>query len=129
MTVLMHYYYPDKCLKHSIGQLQIKKRALRTVLFLKDQTVIYGLLLLSAAITMPAITAAAARTAMMMLLPVALLVRRTGAPTRAATAPVGALMASLLAAGAAAAIVGTATSDRARTADVAILETLIYKLP
>jgi hypothetical protein len=64
-----------------------------------------------------------------MLLPPPFAVRRTGAPMRAATAPVGAVTESLLAAGAAAAIVGTATSDRARMADVAILETLICKLP
>ena len=94
----------------------------------KNQALV-GESLPSAAITMPAITAAAARTAIMMLLPPAFLERTTVAPVRAATALVGAVTASLLAAGAAAAIVGTATSDSANTADVAIFETLILKLP
>jgi hypothetical protein len=111
--------------------IDTQKRRLEAAFSVKvlSNYVLVGESLPSAAITMPAITAAAARTAMMMLLPPPLAVRRTGAPTRAATAPVGAVTASLLAAGAAAAIVGTATSDKAKTADVAILETLILKLP
>lgn len=73
---------------------------------------------------MPAITAAAARTAMIMLLPPPIFeVRATGAPARGAT--VDAVTERRLAAGAAAAMVGTATSDRAKTADVANLVTLI----
>lgn len=75
--------------------------------------------------TMPAMTAAAASTAIMMLLPPALRVFVTGAPARDA----GAAIESLLAAGAAAASVGTATKDKANTADVAIFEKLIKTLP
>ena len=55
------------------------------------------------------------------------LVERT--PARAETAPVGAVTESFEAAGAADAMVGTATSDRAIMADVAILETLINTTP
>jgi hypothetical protein len=61
----------------------------------------------------------------MMLDPPALRAFVTEAPVRGA----GAETDSLLAAGVAAAIVGTAISDKAKTAEVAILETLIRKLP
>ncbi len=66
---------------------------------------------------------------MMMLLPPPLFLRPTDAPERAATFVEGAVTASLPAVGAAAASVGTATKDKANTADVAIFEKLIKTLP
>ncbi len=51
------------------------------------------------------------------------------APARAETALAGAVIDSFEAAGAAEANVGTATSDSAITADIAILETLINTTP